>query len=383
MNLKNTISQYWKKIQGSLFPWLEEELPPLTEKQRQLVSILEIIRIEQFLPSFYAGFRGRPEKDRRAVARAFIAKAVYNMPTTTMLIERLYTDISLRRICGWEKKEEIPSESLFSRAFAEFAVSELPTKVHEALIKTFYTDEIVGHVITDASAIEAREKPAEKIKKKRVDIGKPKNLGGRPKKGQERPKEMTRIEKQASGLMTLEEMLNDLPKECDKGGKTNTKGNLYWWIGYKIHLTVDDHGVPLAGITSSASIHDSQVAIPLAKLTDQRVTSLYDLMDAGYYAPGIIEHSRALGHVPIIECPAERGEKGEKELEKKAWETLNLKPAEMVRYEIRTTVERVFSRLKGEFGANFVRVRGIGKVSAHLMFGVLVLAADQLLRIIR
>lgn len=378
--LKTTLSQYWNSIQGNLFPWLEEELPPLTEKQQQLVTILEIVRIEQFLPSFCPGFRGRPEHSRQAIARSFVAKAVYNIPTTTMLIERLHSDISLRRICGWESKNKISSESVFSRAFAEFSETELPSKVHEALIKKFYENEIVGHVITDASAIEAREKPVQKLEKV-IDEKAPKNLGGRPKKGQEKLPELTRIEKQVAGLITIEEMLKDLPQSCDKGGKTNTKGNLYWWVGYKIHLTVDDYGVPLAGIVTSASIHDSQVAIPLAKLTAQRVVNLYDLMDSGYYALGIIEHSKALGHVPIIEVPAARGEKEEKAMEKKAWKTLNLKPAEMVRYEARTTVERTFSRFKDEFGARFIRVRGAAKVCTHLMFGVLALAADQLIKL--
>jgi transposase len=311
MNLKQTISQYWEKIQGTLFPRLEEDLPLLTQKQQQLISILEIVRIEEFVVPFCPGFRGRPEKSRRAILRAFAAKAVYNMPTTRMLIERLHSDRSLRRICGFEFRNEIPSESVFSRAFAEFAKTNLLSTVHESLIKNYYKDEIVGHLITDASAIEAREKP---IKKTVID--KPKYREGRPKKGQERPKEITRIEKQAAGLMTLEEMLKDLPQQCDIGAKKNTKGNLQWWVGYKLHITVDDHGIPIAGILSSASITDNQVAIPLAKLTAQRVVGLYDLMDSAYNASGIIEHSKSLGRVPIIEKRAEAGKTEDKRQEK-------------------------------------------------------------------
>jgi len=379
MSLKQTISQYWEKIQGTLFPILAEALPPLTQKQQQLVSILEILRIEEFVFSACPGFRGRPEKSRRAILRAFVAKAVYNMTTTRMLLERLHSDVSFRKICGFELRNEIPSESVFSRAFAEFAATELLIHVHAELIKTHYKNEIVGHVITDSSAIQSREKAAKKAKE--VVVNKPKNPGGRPRKGQEKPKEMTRIEKQASGVMSLEKMLKDLPQQCDVGAKKNTKGNLEWWIGYKLHITVDDHGIPLAGILSSASLNDNQVAIPLGILTAQRVTSLYDLMDAAYYAPGIIEHSKKLGHVPIIERPAERGKTEEKQQEKLAWSTLNWKPAEMVRFEKRTTIERSFSRLKDQFGARSVRVRGSAKVFTHLMFGVLALSVDQLLRI--
>lgn len=381
--LRKTLSEFWNQIQGNLFPWLEEVLPPLNAKQQQLVAILELIRIEEHFPAFCPGFRGRPEKSRAAVARAFVAKAVYNIQTTTMLIERLHSDISLRRICGWETRNDIPSESLFSRAFAEFSQSDLPSKVHKTLIEKTYKNEIVGHVITDSTAIEVREKPTRKIEKPLIEKEKPKNLGGRPKKGEKRPKILkTRIEKQSVGLLTLDEMLADLPNLCDKSGKMNEKGDMTWWTGYKMHLTVDDHGVPLAAITSSASLHDSQVAIPLAKLTAQRVINFYDVMDSGYDAPSIIEHSIAMGHIPIIEKKAKSCEKNIKKLEKKAWQILNFKPAEMRRYNVRTTVERTFSRLKNEFGAKVVCVRGGLKVKTHLMFGVLALAADQLMKIL-
>ncbi len=51
----HSLSGFWDRIQGSLFPFLENELGPLTEKQRQLISIFELIRIEEHL---YAQPRG-------------------------------------------------------------------------------------------------------------------------------------------------------------------------------------------------------------------------------------------------------------------------------------------------------------------------------------
>jgi len=60
----------------------------LSEKQRQLVSILELIRIES-LSGRSGSWRGRPEKRSRQIARGFVAKAVYNMATTRQLLERL------------------------------------------------------------------------------------------------------------------------------------------------------------------------------------------------------------------------------------------------------------------------------------------------------
>jgi len=97
------------------------------------VHTLEIIRVEDHLPGRVT-VPGRPTKDRATIARAFVAKAVSDMPTTRVLLDRLATDVSLRRICGWERKRAVPSESVCSRAFAHFATTQLPQRVHEALI---------------------------------------------------------------------------------------------------------------------------------------------------------------------------------------------------------------------------------------------------------
>ena len=89
-----------------------------------------MIRIEDFiLPCFGVG---RPMDDRVPMARAFIAKAIYGHTTTRQLLDQLQSDIRLRRICGWEKVQDVPEEWTFSRAFAAFSIKELPTKIHEA-----------------------------------------------------------------------------------------------------------------------------------------------------------------------------------------------------------------------------------------------------------
>ena len=68
--------------------------------------------------------------------------------------------------------------------------------------------------------------------------------------------------------------------------------------------------------------------------------------------------------------------------EKRARRTLGLVFPEERRYVVRSGSERVNGRLKDEFGGRHVRVRGYDKVLAHLMFGVTVLAASQLIRLI-
>ncbi|MBW1744017.1 MAG: transposase [Deltaproteobacteria bacterium] len=382
MALAKALSQYWLRIQSSLFPWLEEELGEMTEKEQKLVTTLELIRIERFT-ALSRSLRGRPPKERAAVARAFVAKAVYNMPTTRSLLDRLACDKKLRRICGWEQRGEVPSESTFSRAFTEFSESQLPACVHQTMIIEHLSEDIVSHISRDATEIEVREKPPKETGVKTTsDVQKPKRKLGRPRKGEELIKEPTRLERQR--VMTLEEMLEDLPKKCDVGTKMNSKGLKESWIGFKLHLDAADGQIPVSCILTSASTHDSQVALPLATMTSQRVINLYDLMDSAYDAPIIREHSGSLGHVPIIDINPRRNTRLKEELraEARRFELLHFERPEDRRYKERTNVERVYARLKDEFGGRVIRVRGYAKVMTHLMFGILALTADQLMRLV-
>lgn len=360
--LKEKLSQYWHNIQGNLFPWLQEELGPLSEKQQQLITVLEMARVEEFIPH-YPGDVGRPEDDRTAIARAFVAKSVYNLSTTRQLLDRLASDPVLRRICGWERVKDVAKEWTFSRAFAEFAQSELPARVHAALIKACQSERLIGHISRDSTAIEAREKAMKKQEKVEAKTKK----RGRPKKGEERMPEPTRLEQQLT--MSISDMLGELPKACDIGTKRNSKGHQESWKGYKLHIDTADGTIPIAAILTSASTHDSQVAIPLATMTSQRVVNLYDLMDAGYDAEIIREHSRSLGHVPLVDFNHRHGS-----------DTREFAPHEKQRYKERSTAERVNARLKDEFGAMMIRVRGHAKIMTHLMFGIIALTVDQLMR---
>jgi hypothetical protein len=347
----NLVSQFLAELQGSLFPKLEEELGPLGETERRVVRILSLVRIEEFVYRSPGRWVGRPEKDRRALARAFVAKKVAGAPTTRIFRSMVEGNPTLRRICGWERRIEIPSEATFSRAFAEFARTELADRTHQALIKQYQKPRLVGHISRDSTAIRAREKATRKA---------------RPAKRTS----PTRLQRQLAG-MTLAEMLEDVPRVCDWGRKRNSGSKMEHWKGYKLHVDWADGGIPTACLLTAASVHDSQVAIPLATMTAERVTSLYDLMDAGYDAKEIREHSRSLGHVPIIDVNRRS----------KHTPRLQLDPASARRYNERTTAERGYSRLLDSFGGRTVRVRGASKVMTHLMFGILALTADQILRL--
>ena len=361
-----SLSTIWAQIQRVLLPVVEEEIGPLTARQQALVALLEVIRIEDFVPPPPRGWRGRPDMDRRPLARAFVAKAAWNLSLTRDLLDQLQGSAALRRICGWERRGEVPSESTFSRAFAEFAHSQLPQRVHAALIEQQMKTRLVGHISRDTTAIEAREKT---VRPAKAPAG-PKPRRGRPKKGEAAPAKVpTRLQRQAAG-MSLPEMLAELPAVCDIGCKRSSKGKNDYWVGYKLHVDWADGEIPISCLLTSASLYDNQAALPLMRITAARVTNLYDLMDAAYDAREIRDYARTLGHVPIIDNNPRRNLSPE------------MDPATARRYRERTTAERGYARLKDEFGARQVRVRGADKVMAHLMFGILVLCADQLLRLV-
>lgn len=383
---RERLMHYAHLLQGTLFTMLEAETGPLGEKARLLVAVLEMIPLSRQLPCA-RGWLGRPAKDRQALAAAFVAKSAYGLETTRQLLQRLRTDRQLRCLCGWSTARQIPHESTFSRAFQEFAESELPQRLHEAPILHTQKDRLVGHIARDSTAIEARERFEGQPKHKSI----PKRKRGRPRKS-ERTLSGRRLPRQRQ--QKLPEMLEELPRHCSLGVKKSSSGHQQYWRGYKLHLDVADGQIPISCLLTAASLHDSQAAIPLAALTAQRVTSLYDLMDCAYDANEIHAHSRSLGHVPLIAPHGARTP-----IPKRVQDSLRrydnrrkvpsrydrkrppFTPAEEQRFAERTMVERVYSRLKDEFGARSIRVRGASKIMAHLMFGVLALTVDQLLKL--
>ena len=178
--------------------------------------------------------------------------------------------------------------------------------------------------------------------------------------------------------------MEELPNKCDVGSKRNSKGYKETWIGYKLHIDAGDGQIPISCVLTSASLHDSQAALPLAEMTNKKVTSLYGLMDSAYDAPIIKEYSKSLGHVPIIDTNPRRNAKLKEELRAEAqrFAFLHLERPEGRQYKERTSVERVNGRLKDEFGGRMIRARGHAKVMTHLMFGILALTANQLIRLV-
>lgn len=350
------------QLQRQLFPMLEEELGPLSALDVQFSAALALADVGRFAQPYAWCGNGAPPHARVWLMQAFLAKSVYQFPTTAALRAALASRPTLRRLCGWDGAGELPSEPTFSRAFAAFAAHALPQRIHEQMVKTHAGPKLAGHLSRDATAIAVPERPGPKP----APVKAPPRPLGRPKKGEPRPPPPPkRLDLQATRAVA--ENLAELPCVCAIGVKRSSQGFQSFWVGYKLHLDVSDGDVPVSAVLTSASVHDNQAAIPLAQLSAQRVTSLYDLMDSAYDAPQIRAFSRQLGHVPII-AANRRGSGVVREFE----------PAHAVRFRERSASERVNSRLKERYGGRWVRVRGGVKVMCHLMFGLIALTASAL-----
>ena len=359
-------------MQGELIGLVELDYTGLTPKLEQIIRALEFTQIELavYRDRGYAQGRGvgQPEADRCALACAFLAKAVLDLKTTRALMDRLQADSKLRRLCGFDLRFALPSESTFSRAFEEFSSGELMQRVHARMIEDTLGEQLIGHISRDSTAIEARESIAKKDKAE-VAPAKPKNKPGRPSKGEVRPTpEPSPLERQRG--QTLEQMLFELDTACATGTKKNAQGYKISWKGYKLHLDTACCGVPISAVLTGANVHDSRVAIPLTRISAQRVDACYELMDAAYCSTVIREEIQAAGRVPLIDHNPRKGEKRE------------FAPHEAQRYKTRSGAERCNARLKDEFGARHVQVRGHAKVMCHLMLGVVALCADQFTRLL-
>jgi transposase len=382
--LSKKLSKMWTKIinlENSLFPELKEQLGVLSAKEEKLIKILDFAQIENNIT--VVCITNTP-KDREEIARAFIAKSVYNMQTTRDLIDRLRIDRTLRVLCGWRYANKIPSESKFSRVFSELSDLKIAQKTHEKFIEDYLSDTLFLYNASDATAMPLREKPVKKPKEEPKTKRKP----GRPKKGEKVEPKKPKILEQQKDMQTTEEMLSLLSTQCGVGVKKNSKGYKETWTGGKLHISAVDGDIPITAIYTGANVHDSSVALPLIKETSRKVSYLFDLLDAGYDADIIREYSWLHGHRPIIDI----NPKNSKELkakialireEKEKFKFFNLPlSSDIHHYNQRSMVERVNAYLKDNFGCNEIYYQGATKVASVLQFAILSVCIHQSLKLV-
>ena len=184
-------------------------------------------------------------------------------------------------------------------------------------------------------------------------------------------------------MNTTEEMLSIIPTECDIGIKKDAKGHRNKWRGGKLHISSVDGDIPITAIYSSASVHDSSLALPMIQETTDRVNYLYDLNDSAYHANIIKTFSQQNGHIQIVDINPKNSQKLRDEIEaEKMLVAMGFDTTKSNHYSNRSSVERINGYLKDNFGCRQIYYQGATKVASVLDFAVLSLCIHQSVKLL-
>ena len=170
----------------------------------------------------------------------------------------------------------------------------------------------------------------------------------------------------ATDLKAWSNGAHQIPTDKDAGWviKTDTAGRGKFTWGYKLSLLVDTtYELPMAIKATSGNVHELKAAPPLLSQS-RRINSKfhpeYVIADMGYSSPEF----RHLIHRQYRAEPIIKANPKHKKFQRI--------------YNRRTSVERLFGRLKCHRKLNSIRVRGIRKVTVHCLMSVIVFQAQVL-----
>jgi transposase len=386
--------------QPSLFSFDElMKFQPQTRLEK-IFSTLDLSVISKHFPS---SSRGPKSYDRESMLRAMIAALVYGIPTCTKLVERLKTDLRFKYDCGFSVLHDPPSESTFCRFFSKLSQNEYLQELFNGLVKKAMDIGLVSgkNLAIDSSEIDAYEKTVPKTKA--PNDGKNANWGAK---------------------------------------KDSQGNQITWFGYKLHTCVDADSELPIAITVTPANEHDSIQTVPLLEKSKILIGNPENvIMDSAYDQKYIYEHifnelnAQAIiplnkrgekippegldeNHHPVcsmgfpliywgcdkqkgelkfrcphvmgkIDCPmgscwcstSNYGLVVKKKVKDdprnfcmphrgtKNWQKL---------YNKRTSVERFFGRLKDNLNANNLKVRGIKKVTAHLLLCSITLLAGTL-----
>ena len=153
----------WGGLVQRTFPFMEEEVGELGPKARLFVTVCEtVVKPETFKYAKWKGV-GRPPAKRMPVFKAFLFKAVHDIPTTKELVERILLEPQTRRLCGWADPGEVPCESKFSEINKEFAEMGFTEEWFDEFVRPYAVDEPGGTLSLDSAPIPVRAKAARRM----------------------------------------------------------------------------------------------------------------------------------------------------------------------------------------------------------------------------
>ena len=308
-------------------------MPPVV---LELQSVFEALDDGDLLAALTGPTRRGPKGYPVAILwRCFIARYVMGLDSVCALLRALYDNPHLARVCGIRDSAPIPSQPTMSRFFAKMAHDQVSLRmvkdVSRSLVRHQYAT-LPGfgqRVALDATTLKGWVNGA---KGKRVDP----DAGWAVKQGTQGVKEYT--------------------------------------FGYKLHLLVDcEYELPIAANVSAGNVHDvlrASNVLSEARFTYPKFHPRYVLADAGYSSVAL--HHLIVGQYtasPVIDLNPKhkRGRtRSDGFYRSPEWQAI---------YTQRQSVERAFSRLKGQRALNKIRVRRLRKVTTHVYLSLIAMQA--------
>ena len=302
----------------------------------RLSALFEIIPDSELLSaprSYYAGRRGYGIE---TLWQTYVAMAYLNVPSFAALIRLLQDNPDLRTACGITSIEGVPSTFAYSRFMRKLARPRY--------------ERMVWHIFRDLTQQCYRTFP-EFAKGVAIDSTDVKAWSN----GRSKP-----ISDPDAGWVI----------------KPDTAGKRKFVWGYKIHVMSDvKYELPISVCITKGNTADVKMASPLlgqARGMGIKFNPDYVICDAGYSSEAL-RHSikRQYRAEPIIKVNAAHTKAV------KRWpETPEFRAA----YDKRTSIERLFGRLKCHRRLNNITVRRIRKVKVHCLLPLIITQAQALVR---
>lgn len=268
---------------------------------------------------------GRPPRKPIGIFKALIVKRVKQIPSDRELYRRLWYDQDLREVCNIEAEQKPYHPSQMTRFRNRVGIERLERIINSLVDELLKGGLIIGKtIVMDATFIKAYSKrdPHENSR------------GG-----------------------------SDPQARVGRNGKT-------YELGYKLHIAVDAKSeLPLAVIVASANDNEKKHVPALLektlKVTKDRVKLI--VADSQYSSRNLRDQASNLGVKVVIPFPTnqQRGQKGLLRVDK-YFRTHGPTDEKRV-YRLRSSVERVNSRLKEQLCLEKHRVRGLRRVTVHAL----------------
>ena len=227
--------------------------------------------------------QGRPPKyDRVAMTVALLCMLVESIRHFEALARRLHNDDQFAERCGFARNAPRPHGWDLRRHYNRLAATDFGTRLQQALVdKACDLGLVTGEIAaSDSAAIHTRERY-------RKSDGPSATLT----ESQRRYHNLLQARQRRQDVLVLSsaQLAAQLPTAPGWGMKTNSRGQLERWFGYKVHVAIDagPHEIPLRALVTGANCNDLIAAYPLALGVRETLPQLryrYWLYDRAYDA---------------------------------------------------------------------------------------------------